>query len=146
MRRAKRAFTLLEVVFVIAIIGILASIAIPKLAVTRNDALDARGKSILQAVRNAISMERQKRIMRGDFTSIGDLGESGGRVFTHFDGNSSNPVLEYPPKECTDPGCWERVNATTYIYHATGGVTCTYTLQNNKFVLQSGTTCAPLEE
>lgn len=34
----KKAFTMIELIFVIVIIGILASIAIPKLAVTRDDA------------------------------------------------------------------------------------------------------------
>ena len=35
------AFTMIEVVFVIVIIGILAAVAIPKLAATRNDAKNA---------------------------------------------------------------------------------------------------------
>jgi prepilin-type N-terminal cleavage/methylation domain-containing protein len=37
MRNSKKAFTLLELVFVIVIIGMLASIAIPKLQASRND-------------------------------------------------------------------------------------------------------------
>jgi prepilin-type N-terminal cleavage/methylation domain-containing protein len=36
------AFTMVELVFVIVILGILAVIAIPKLAATRNDAYDSR--------------------------------------------------------------------------------------------------------
>ena len=37
----KFAFTLIEVIFVIVIIGILSAVAIPKLAATRNDAKNA---------------------------------------------------------------------------------------------------------
>ena len=37
----KKAFTMIELIFVIVIIGILASIAIPKLAATRDDAINA---------------------------------------------------------------------------------------------------------
>ena len=36
--KSKKAFTMVELIFVIVIIGILASVAIPKLAITRDDA------------------------------------------------------------------------------------------------------------
>jgi len=38
MRDSRKAFTLLELVFVIVIVGMLASVALPKLRATRNDA------------------------------------------------------------------------------------------------------------
>ena len=38
MRKSKNAFTMIELIFVIVIIGILAGVAIPKLAATRDDA------------------------------------------------------------------------------------------------------------
>ena len=38
IRKGKKAFTMIEVIFVIVIIGILAAVAIPKLAATRDDA------------------------------------------------------------------------------------------------------------
>ena len=38
MKNTKKAFTMIELIFVIVIIGILASVAIPKLAATRDDA------------------------------------------------------------------------------------------------------------
>lgn len=40
--RAKKAFTMIELIFVIVILGILAAVAIPKLSATRGDALDAK--------------------------------------------------------------------------------------------------------
>ena len=38
MRISKKAFTMIELIFVIVILGILAAVAIPKLAATRSDA------------------------------------------------------------------------------------------------------------
>lgn len=39
MKKTKKAFTMIELIFVIVIIGILTSVALSKLAVTRDDAV-----------------------------------------------------------------------------------------------------------
>ena len=41
----KKAFTMIELIFVIVILGILASVAIPKLSATRDDAMIAKEKA-----------------------------------------------------------------------------------------------------
>lgn len=49
----KKAFTMIELIFVIVIIGILASVAIPKLSATRTDAvINAEIVSLKQSVAN----------------------------------------------------------------------------------------------
>jgi len=46
----KKAFTMVELIFVIVILGILASVAIPKLAATRDDAMVVRLQANLKTV------------------------------------------------------------------------------------------------
>ena len=48
----KKAFTMIEVIFVIVIIGILAAVAIPKLALTRSDAMGAKMANALSTCIN----------------------------------------------------------------------------------------------
>ena len=133
----KQAFTMIELIFIIVVIGILAAIAVPKFAVTRNDALNAKGKSTLAAVRSAIATERQKRILKGDVTTAITNLSAGGGVFTTFNADQdgvSNRVLEYPPTACSgsETGCWTG-SGTSYTYKTAGsGTSCVYTLSNNR--------------
>lgn len=61
----RRAFTMIELVFVIVVLGILAAVAIPHFAATRDDAQIAKGRSDVAAIRAAIVSERQGRLMQG---------------------------------------------------------------------------------
>ncbi len=142
----KSAFTMLELIFVVVIIGILSAIAIPKFAVTRNDAVIAKAKTTVAAVRNAVASERQKRILRGNFDKIFKLTNNSANnkpIFDDFDGNISNPVLEYPLQSCKDAtaqGCWKEsktgtkagpVSEYTYKMPVLGSVV--FELRNNRF-------------
>ena len=50
MKKNKKAFTLIELVFIIVIIGILSAVALPKLTATRDDALIAKSVSTLKVL------------------------------------------------------------------------------------------------
>ena len=60
----KHAFTMVELIFVIIILGILAAMAIPKLAATRDDAEIAKGASDLAVLVMDLSMY---------YTSVGEF-------------------------------------------------------------------------
>jgi len=97
-QKSKSAFTMIELVFVIVIIGILASVAIPRLAATRDDAEITKARVMVASIRNALAMERQKRILQGNFSAITAVGGAT-NVFGNFDNNVSQPaVLEYALK------------------------------------------------
>lgn len=91
-------FTMIEFVFVIVVLGILAAIAVPRLAVTRDDAQIAKGRSDVSAIRSAIVSERQVRLLRGDSSYINQLhvGAAGSKT-TLFDNNGTveNTLLQY---------------------------------------------------
>ena len=63
----KKAFTMVELVFVIVIIGILSAVAIPKLAPIVSNAKDAKAKSTVASVRNAIATQKQKLVLQGKY-------------------------------------------------------------------------------
>ena len=61
----RTAFTMIELIFVIVILGILASVAIPKLASVQDDATIATEKAVIGAARSGISILQGKRVTRG---------------------------------------------------------------------------------
>lgn len=144
----RKAFTMLELTFVIVIIGILSAIAIPKFAMNRDDAIVAKAKSTVSAVRNSIATEAQKRILKSKFGKIKKLSSATGLnkdIFDAFDGNTSNPVLAYPLLSCKDSsaqGCWvvktqgagTSTNPTVYTYKMPVSGTVDFNLENNRFV------------
>ncbi|MDM5271423.1 type II secretion system protein [Sulfurovum sp. zt1-1] len=120
---SRKAFSMMELVFVIVIIGLLAAVAIPKFAVTRDDAVLTQAKNTVSSIRSAIAIERQKRVLRGsydDFTSLGGLTGYDQVLFDYFDGDNTGPrILEYSVRSCKNAnltGCWTKSSDTTYVY------------------------------
>lgn len=75
----KKAFTLIELVFVIVVLGILAAIAVPKFSATRDDAIEAKVKEQVNAIRTAIANERQAYIQ-----AVGGMKNSGNGTLTLY--------------------------------------------------------------
>lgn len=115
-RKNRHAFTMIELIYVIVIIGILSAVAIPKFTETAKLAHTAKAKSELMSVMSAIAAERQKRILRADFDPIEALG-SGSYAFSNFTNGNQDAVVQFPVENCGsgDTGCWTR-SGTSYIY------------------------------
>ena len=118
------AFTMIELIFVIVVIGILSAIAIPKLAASRDDAILVKGKSQVAAIRSGIAMQKSKRLLEGtapfiptELDSISTYDIDDQRLFNYGDGNSSN-ILEYPiySKKNHD-GSWIKSAANQYKFY-----------------------------
>lgn len=140
-------FSMIELTFVIVILGILAAIAIPRFAATRDDAQIAKGRSDVAAIRAAIVSERQGRLMQGQSAYITRLNVSGVTT-TLFDDNDTNTsngsLLQYgiATKDDAD-GYWDNsvggsAAGWTYTYKVDGLDTVfTYTPVDGRF------TCTP---
>ena len=126
----KKAFTMVELIFVIVVIGILAVVAVPKLTPLVDTAQEGKARATLASVRSAVSTERQKQILRGVFDDVNITNDSG-RVFSTF--GSGDSVLEYDIKDCTNHGCWHYDSvAKQYIYKGSGS-DCAFKLTNSRF-------------
>lgn len=119
----RTAFTMIELVFVIVVLGILAAIAIPKFAATRDDAQVAKGRSDVAAIRSAIVSERQTRLLQGSSTYINKLHSS---TTSLFDGNGSSTLLQYGIAVGSSNGHWN--TPTTSGTSPTATATYTYTV------------------
>ena len=56
----KKAFTMIELVFVIVILGILAGVALPKLSVTRDDATTAKMRADVSSIRSGLALQKKQ--------------------------------------------------------------------------------------
>ena len=140
----KNAFTMIELVFVIVVLGILAAVAIPKFAATRTDAQISKGRADVASIRSGIISDRQVRLITGDPKFI-EAGNGAGQLDEGAVGVGSGPlfggVLSYPVadsywKNVTRPD----VNSSTYTFSAGGAsTTFTYTRSNGKFTCSTTT-------
>jgi len=110
---------MIELVFVIVVIGILSAIAIPKFAATRDDAIVSKGRATVGALRSAIATERQKRILKGDFSDIS--------------GSDAKGLLQY------GLGKYWSLSGDTFTFSPPSGGSCSFKIVKNKLKSNSCT-------
>lgn len=149
MQKLRRAFTMIEMVFVIVVLGILAAVAIPRFAATRTDAEISKGRADISSIRSAIITERQSRLITGDSSFI-EAGEEDGQL---DDGSLFGGVLTYGITAKDASGHWhsrsgDDTNSSTVKYKvADTDVTFTYTRSDGTFsCTKSDTYCSELTD
>ena len=148
------AFTMVELVFVIVILGILAAVAIPRLGASRDDAIIVKGKSQVSAIRSGITLLKSKRLLEGNTTAITTL--DGITVFNTegvnlFYGDASGNILEYPIISKNGDGSWMKTANTTYTFQLSGqAIPFTYSSTTgfdcNATAVTTGTNCKLLTQ
>lgn len=116
----KRAFTVIELIFVIVILGILAAVAFPKLAPVRDDAYIAKAKSDIAALRTAIATERQGRLLQGQTSYISELDDAavnsaGEKIF-----DANGTLLSGGIVTASGDGHWMKTGTYTYTFQVMG--------------------------
>ena len=117
---------MIELIFVIVVIGILSAVAVPKLAATRDDAEITRARVTVAALRSAIATQRQKNILRG--------------VFTDINGSTAVGLLEYGLTSD-----WVQ-SGDTLIFTGPANEKCYFKVANNKFFAESNCTMSGMSD
>jgi general secretion pathway protein G len=113
----KKAFTMMELIFVIVVLGILAAIAVPKLWGTRDDAIITKVRSDVSNIRSAIGNLHTKNLMMGidSYPEALDDAQKNKEGEELFDGNSSiGQILNYPIYSKNADGHWMKTDDTNY--------------------------------
>ena len=101
----KKGFTMIELIFVIVILGILASVAIPRLAATRTDAeiaaTVANLRTLLNDVASYYAVKGEFRNAKWiDITNVPLLKLDGNNPINDFNKATNNAILAADGKKC----------------------------------------------
>ncbi len=147
MKQTKKAFTMIEIIFVIVILGIISSIAISKMAVTRDDAIIAKGRSQVASIRNAIALAKSMNMMQGSATLYPDtLDSTAGQLFDKA--NDGTKLLDYPIYAKNADGHWTKAanNKYNFVYQG-NNILFTYNPNDGSFDCDhTNQTCKDLTE
>ena len=122
----KQAFTMIELVFVIVVLGILAMVAVPRMNGMTTDASIARGQADVATIRSAIINERQSRLVQGLNGFIPNLstGVADDPLFTGDGGDRTLLMYGIQPGDWTVAAAGTTAGFTeSYDYTINGAVT-----------------------
>jgi prepilin-type N-terminal cleavage/methylation domain-containing protein len=104
----KRAFSLIEIIFALAVISIILIVAIPKLGDTLNNTNINKIKSDILIIREGLNNYKNKKILKGDTSTLESLEDDDQYLF--------NKILQNPIQSTSKikVGGWDKTSTVTY--------------------------------
>ncbi|PID47918.1 MAG: ABC transporter permease [Proteobacteria bacterium] len=103
---------MMELIFVIVILGILAGVAIPRLTATREDAIITKARSDVASIRSSIKTIRARRVLEGNPGYSPSLLDAS-LTATNNSAKDSGPlfvgILDYPIQAKNDKNHWRKI-------------------------------------
>lgn len=113
--KIQRAFTIVELVMVIVIIGLLAAVVIPKFGDIRTEAQDAAEQGTVAAVRTGVKLAHMTDLAQGNDTYPTNLDSAAVGV-----ASETNKLFTNVIDDGIIDSNWKKNDATTYEYVPTG--------------------------
>ncbi len=111
LRRSRSAFTLVELVMVIVILGLLAAVVVPKFTDIRSEAVNAAEQGVVSAVRSGINMYHMAQLAQGNDAYPDKLDNAQNAA-----ASETNPLFtEVIDGGVTDKN-WKKTGTRTYKY------------------------------
>jgi prepilin-type N-terminal cleavage/methylation domain-containing protein len=129
MSKTRKAFTLVELVMVIVIIGLLAAVVVPKFGDLKDEARTAAEQGTVAGVRTGIKLVHMTNLAQGSDTYPATLDSASVGA-----GSETNPLFTNVIDGGISDGNWEKSDADTYEYTPTGN-TYDYDSSDGSFTL-----------
>ncbi len=119
----RRAFTVIELIFVIVVLGILSAVALPKFKGMLGQADISKAKSTVTAIRSGLQVYKNKHILLGQDPYPATLDSDNDHLF--------DKVLPHAITPSIDPGGWSKENGN-YVFHVDGEEKIVFTYDSTK--------------
>ncbi len=129
-RHTPAAFTLVELIMVIVIIGLLSAVVVPKYGDIKSNAQTAAESGAVSAIRSGIGLVHMTNLVQGSDTYPAALDSAAtGKA------SETNKLFTNVIDDGVSDTNWEKINATTYKYNPTGN-SYVYNSTTGKFTKQ----------